>query len=328
MLRHTRILAFAIAALYGAALPSLSHAQCNWTSGEGTGTCTTLGSVGIGTTSPINLLDLVGTTGIIGAGGEAGSIGIATLQTSPASNYMFLGFDKNYPNGGYVQVSNPTLTLNEPLLLNPLGGNVGIGTTTPATALHIFDTVDNGGSVGNILVESTTNNAGLYLKDDQTGGRGFIMASSGGSASVPSSFRIIDLTAGIDRLDINNAGAIGIGTTDPCTNSQAPQNCKLSVAGAIQAYDVTVNNSWSDYVFDSGYRLAPLAEVAGYIKDHHHLPDIPATEEVQQKGVSVGDMQAKLLAKIEELTLHMIEAEKENRELRERIARLEARDSR
>ncbi|HEY7388122.1 MAG TPA: hypothetical protein VH640_06410 [Bryobacteraceae bacterium] len=49
---------------------------------------------------------------------------------------------------------------------------------------------------------------------------------------------------------------------------------------------------------------------------------------MQQKGVSVGDMQAKLLGKIEELTLHMIGAEKENRELRERIARLEARDNR
>jgi hypothetical protein len=100
-----------------------------------------------------------------------------------------------------------------------------------------------------------------------------------------------------------------------CTNSQAPSGCKLSVAGAIQAYDVTVNNTWADYVFDSDYRLAPLTEVADYIKDHHHLPDIPSAEEVQQKGVSVGDMQAKLLAKIEELTLYMIQAEERNNRL-------------
>jgi hypothetical protein len=75
-----------------------------------------------------------------------------------------------------------------------------------------------------------------------------------------------------------------------------------------------------------------LNQVAAYIKEHHHLPDIPSEADVKEKGVDLGDMQAKLLAKVEELTLHMIQAdernnrsEKENRELRERIARLEAR---
>lgn len=62
-----------------------------------------------------------------------------------------------------------------------------------------------------------------------------------------------------------------------------------------------------------------------YIQAHRHLPDIPSEAEVKEKGVSVGDMQSKLLAKIEELTLHMIQQDKENRELRERIARLETR---
>jgi len=65
--------------------------------------------------------------------------------------------------------------------------------------------------------------------------------------------------------------------------------------------------------------------VNAYIQAHRHLPDIPSEAEVKEKGVSVGDMQSKLLAKIEELTLHMIQQDKENRELRERIARLETR---
>jgi hypothetical protein len=68
-----------------------------------------------------------------------------------------------------------------------------------------------------------------------------------------------------------------------------------------------------------------LSEVNAYIQAHRHLPDIPSEAEVKEKGVSVGDMQSKLLAKIEELTLHMIQQDKENRELRERIARLETR---
>ena len=72
------------------------------------------------------------------------------------------------------------------------------------------------------------------------------------------------------------------------------------------------------------YRLKPLSEVASYIKTNGHLPDIPAAKEVEAKGVSLGEMQSKLLAKVEELTLHMIEADQENRELQERIARLEA----
>ena len=63
--------------------------------------------------------------------------------------------------------------------------------------------------------------------------------------------------------------------------------------------------------------------MAAFIEVNHHLPEIPSAGEVAAKGVSLGEMQAKLLAKIEELTLHMIEAEKENGALRERIGRLE-----
>src|ERR1035438_9269436 len=78
------------------------------------------------------------------------------------------------------------------------------------------------------------------------------------------------------------------------------------------------------------YRLKPLKEVATYIEAHHHLPDIPSAKEVEAKGVNLGEMQSKLLAKVEELTLHMIEADKrnerlerQNEELRDRVLRLE-----
>jgi hypothetical protein len=73
-----------------------------------------------------------------------------------------------------------------------------------------------------------------------------------------------------------------------------------------------------------------LSEVGAFIQKHHHLPDIPTEAEVKEKGVSMAAMQTKLLAKIEELTLHMIQAdernnrlERQNQGLRERIARLE-----
>ncbi len=120
-----------------------------------------------------------------------------------------------------------------------------------------------------------------------------------------------------------DAGNVGIGPDTPGN--------KLAVEGTIGARDIIVTNaSWSDYVFRPGYCLRSLREVGAYIRANRHLPDIPSEAEVKQKGVSVGEMQARLLAKIEELTLHMIQAEErndrlenQNRGLRERIARLE-----
>ena len=111
---------------------------------------------------------------------------------------------------------------------------------------------------------------------------------------------------------------MGIGTAQP--------QYKLAVNGTIGAKEVIVTNiGWPDYVFRPGYRLRPLSEVGAYIQAHRHLPGIPSEAEVKEKGVSLGEMQAKLLAKVEELTLHMIQQDKENRELRERLARLETR---
>ena len=122
-------------------------------------------------------------------------------------------------------------------------------------------------------------------------------------------------------LKLGNTGNVGIGTTNPGAY-------KLAVEGIIGARDIIVTNvPWSDYVFRPGYRLRPLSEVNAFIQANHHLPDIPSEAEVKAQGVSVVEMQSKLLAKVEELTLHMIQQEKENQALRERIAQLEIRSA-
>jgi hypothetical protein len=118
-------------------------------------------------------------------------------------------------------------------------------------------------------------------------------------------------TGSTTQMYLKNGGNVGIGTTGP--------PYLLSVKGAIGAQEVNVVNTsgWPDYVFEPTYHLQPLNEVAAYVKEHHHLPEIPSEAEVKEKGISLGDMQARLLAKIEELTLHVIQADEKIRELQE-----------
>jgi hypothetical protein len=81
--------------------------------------------------------------------------------------------------------------------------------------------------------------------------------------------------------------------------------------GRVEAKRVKVTmNGWCDYVFDADYKLAPLDQVNAYIQAHGHLPEVPSTAEVQAHGVDVGDMDALLLKKIEELTLYAIAQQK------------------
>jgi hypothetical protein len=110
---------------------------------------------------------------------------------------------------------------------------------------------------------------------------------------------------GTSALYINNSQQVGIGTTSPGTN-------KLAVEGTIgaRAVKVTLASPWPDYVFAGNYRLPTLADVHSYIQRFGHLPGIPAAEEVRSAGIDLGDMQARLLEKIEQLTLYAIELEK------------------
>jgi len=81
--------------------------------------------------------------------------------------------------------------------------------------------------------------------------------------------------------------------------------------------------NWSDFVFKSDYQLRSLKEVETFINENGHLPDIPSDEEVITNGVNVGEIQSKLLQKIEELTLYLIEMEKNNELLKNKVISLE-----
>lgn len=115
------------------------------------------------------------------------------------------------------------------------------------------------------------------------------------------------------------SGDVGIGTTTP--------NEKLSVNGNIRAKEIKVETTnWPDYVFHKEYKLPSLVETEKHIKEKGYLPGMPSAQEVETNGLNLGEMNEKLLQKIEELTLHLIEIDekltnviKENQELKKEI---------
>lgn len=105
---------------------------------------------------------------------------------------------------------------------------------------------------------------------------------------------------------IKDNGQVAIGTSTPLS-----ADAKLSVKGMVVAQKVKVTQTgWADFVFQKNYQLPTLHELEQYIRDHQHLPDIPSAAEVEKEGVDLGEMNKKLLQKIEELTLHLIEQNK------------------
>lgn len=115
------------------------------------------------------------------------------------------------------------------------------------------------------------------------------------------------------------SGNVGIGTADP-------GKYKLAVEGKVGAREVVVTLSeWPDFVFRDGYTPPSLDSVSGFIKRNGRLEGIPSEREIASDGVPIGEMQAKLLQKIEELTLYVIELNDKNRRLANDLRDLERR---
>jgi hypothetical protein len=124
----------------------------------------------------------------------------------------------------------------------------------------------------------------------------------------------VETTIG-DVLFNTVSGNVGIGTNNPSE--------KLSVNGNIVTKKVRVTQTgWADYVFDKAYKLPTLREIEQYIQKYKHLPEVPTSQEVQEKGVDVGNTQVLLLKKVEELTLYLIQQNKEIEQLKKELNEL------
>ncbi len=108
-------------------------------------------------------------------------------------------------------------------------------------------------------------------------------------------------------MTFDNAGNVSIGTASTSSNGIS---YLLSVKGLMHSIEILVEPVWADYVFEKNYKLRSLQEVNAFIDKNGHLPEVPSAEEVKNNGVKLGEMDAILLKKIEELTLYMIEQNK------------------
>ena len=193
-------------------------------------------------------------------------------------------------------------------------GNVGINTTNPTAKLQIQEFGGDGVTSEFITLLNTGNGATQESAITWKNGGG---ANSAAISSQPGAgYNHGDLrfqTAVNGNLSthmlINDQGNIGIGTSTP--------QSKLAVDGKITTREIECTaNGWADFVFETEYELKTLEEVQQYIATNKHLPDVPSEKEIMQNGLNLGDMDAILLQKIEELTLYILEQNQQIGELK------------
>jgi hypothetical protein len=289
------------------ALYMTSKSQVLYTPSGTVGTSTT-GKVGIGTSAPSEFLHIRGTAPSNPyikldwvRNDPHHQIGEAGIQIG-TSGKLYSYYFPNCGDGAFILKGNET-NGNKISLWNTF---INFGTGPNHCAGSRAGTFNFGG--GNVWVRDT-----LVVSDYNNSG--------GGTFSVPTGYRFAVNGAGIfkDKLIIGDYTSFTKGF---------PAAYKLYVAGGILTEKVRVavktTSDWADYVFADDYSLMPLSEVERFVKENSHLPNVPSAQEVVAGGIDVAGMDAKLLEKIEELTLYIIEQNKRLEEQNTRIKILES----
>lgn len=253
------------------------------------------GNVGIGITDPTRRLDISGV--------------IRSRTHDYVTTTTGRGIELFHTNsGGYLESIDRTTSIREPINYRASlhlfrDGNVGISEINPTRQLDVNGIIR---SKSKDYVPTTTGK-GIELFHTNSGGY-LESIDRANFVREPINYRA--------SMHLFRDGPVGIGTTNP------DSNFKLSVNGSIRSKEVKVEANWSDFVFEDDYELRSLEEVEQHINEKGHLPEIPSEEEVTQNGINLGEMNAKLLQKIEELTLYLIEEHKNNQKLLEEVKQL------
>ncbi|HVK97554.1 MAG TPA: hypothetical protein VM368_07050 [Flavisolibacter sp.] len=246
---------------------------------------------------------------------SSGSIGIGT--TSPVGKFSVYLDNIDHTNtggiGSHILLTNP----------NAQGQNVVSSVINGNTAAKWRTDY-----VGNIswVSGATASDRGhyFYVGGDYPSGSAKLKITPTGVAVgssivavTPGNYFEVYQSDNITRSFIVTAtGNVGIGTSNPQT--------KLAVNGDISSKKVKVTQSgWPDYVFHKNYKLPSLSEVEKFIRKHNHLPGVASAKEIEDKGLDLGDSQAQLLKKIEELTLYVIDLKKQVDGQKKEIFRIE-----
>ncbi len=256
------------------------------------------GNVGIGDSTPANKLSVVDANHQIAVIDSDNGNKTWTLTSHQATDGI--GFWENGSEGRFLVTA---------------GGRVGIGTTDPNHELVVQGN-DPAMQIRDDTTDNSANAARLELLE-RSGGNfdgGAFLWWNGESNKLLVGTKLDGANTNVLVID-RATSSVGIGT-------QTPGDYRLAVNGPVRAKEIVVETGWSDFVFEPDYNLLPLDQVEAHIKEHGHLPDIPSALEVAEHGVKVGEMESKLLQKIEELTLHMIEMNKRVAVLEEENARL------
>ncbi len=286
-------------------------------------TLTGSGRLGLGTSSPMNKLHIengdLRITNDEGTGGD----GKASIIFSEASNeakaharITYHGDDvdgqENYLGFGLADDASKDFSQ----MVIKRTGNVGIGITDPNVKLVVNGAMTvgkfNDPTHGKIMIKGDGAGQGLTVWNES--GATTLRLWADAETNMGFLTRGDNAEKGI-ALGLN--GNIGIGTTKPKE--------KLSVNGTILAKEIVVSTKaedWPDYVFEDEYPLRKLSDVESFIKVNKHLPDMPSADEIAKEGARLAEMNKRLLQKVEELTLYLIEKDKEVKGLNEKVLEL------
>jgi len=206
------------------------------------------------------------------------SIARGEIEFINAQNFLI----QHHQAMGYANWNQPQFAL------------VNLGNTA-----EIWVLATNGVSAGTFTVLNSTN--ATITSGDLSAAN---LSSRGGVLTIFNKIRDNADTYYSNILIPTGSLSIGTNTIDP--------NYMLSVEGKIHSQQVNIDmNGWSDYVFKSTYHLPSLSELKTYVDLNHHLPEIPSEKEIATNGLNLGEIDRLLTKKVEELTLYLIDKDKQ-----------------